>query len=165
MLSADSRPFIYSHGDNTPTAAENSAYTLDLSRRQIILDDDNNLQSGAFGNKIYYPQPTGFGVGTQGTNFFRGGDAVNNLTCVLHWSFTGNAASPNAWRVKPVPNSPVQFTVENPRPVTPANVGGNIKVASFNVLNYFTTLNQRGANTNAELVRQTDKLVQAILGT
>ena len=47
-------------------------------------------------------------------------------------------------------------------------VGGDVQVASFNVLNYFTDLAPayqspaRGANTAEELVRQEAKLVSAI---
>ncbi|MTI44749.1 VCBS repeat-containing protein [Roseibium hamelinense] len=58
---------------------------------------------------------------------------------------------------------------------TPEPVGGSIQVASFNVLNYFTTfsggtgpggtLSPRGADTQAELDRQTAKLVDAITET
>lgn len=50
----------------------------------------------------------------------------------------------------------------NDRPVTAPDVGGDLQVASFNVLNYFTTLGQRGATTAEDLSRQTDKLVAAI---
>lgn len=58
---------------------------------------------------------------------------------------------------------------------TPADVGGDIQIASFNVLNYFTTLDAggagtgpdgsldpRGATTADDLERQTTKLVEAI---
>jgi uncharacterized protein len=41
-------------------------------------------------------------------------------------------------------------------------VGGNLKVASFNVLNYFTTLNSRGANDALEFERQRDKIFAAL---
>ena len=41
-------------------------------------------------------------------------------------------------------------------------MGGNLKVASFNVLNYFTTLNSRGANTAEEFTRQRDKIIAAL---
>jgi predicted extracellular nuclease len=39
-----------------------------------------------------------------------------------------------------------------------------LKVASSNVLNYFTTLGARGANTEAEFARQKAKIVEAIAG-
>ena len=58
----------------------------------------------------------------------------------------------------------------------PADVGGTLTVASFNLLNFFTTLNDgsgagsgpnnlepRGATTAADLERQTDKIVDAML--
>lgn len=65
-------------------------------------------------------------------------------------------------------------TNEAARPNDAPAVGGELQVASFNVLNYFTTLDDgsltgpngnlepRGANTASELQRQTDKLVAAL---
>lgn len=60
----------------------------------------------------------------------------------------------------------------NDRPDGVPDVGGDLQVASFNVLNYFTTLSggtgpngdldPRGATTSEDLARQTDKLVAAI---
>ena len=60
----------------------------------------------------------------------------------------------------------------NPVPEAPEDVGSDFKVGSLNVLNYFTTLdgqtdngnNPRGADDQEELDRQTDKLVQTIVG-
>ncbi len=49
----------------------------------------------------------------------------------------------------------------NARPEVP-EVGGEVTVASFNVLNYFTTLGDRGANTAEEFARQQAKIVSAI---
>jgi VCBS repeat-containing protein len=62
------------------------------------------------------------------------------------------------------------------RPGEPADVGGRLTVSSFNLLNYFTTLNDgsgagsgpnnlepRGATTAEDLARQTDKVVEAML--
>ncbi|HSK13811.1 MAG TPA: ExeM/NucH family extracellular endonuclease, partial [Phnomibacter sp.] len=165
-LTENDRPYQYSHTDNTPTAAENTAYLEALAKRRIILDDESGFQNiTTLTGAAYHPQPGGFMAGIQGTDFFRNGDAVNTLTGVLHWSWGGNAASPDAWRIRPTKTYPVQFTVENPRPLTPTDVGGNVKVASFNVLNYFTTLGSRGASNAFELQRQTDKLVQALIGT
>ncbi|MBU2358902.1 MAG: ExeM/NucH family extracellular endonuclease, partial [Alphaproteobacteria bacterium] len=48
------------------------------------------------------------------------------------------------------------------RDPAPEDVGGTLKVASVNTLNYFTTLNERGATTEADFLRQTDKLVTAV---
>ncbi|SDQ13573.1 ExeM/NucH family extracellular endonuclease [Pseudovibrio sp. Tun.PSC04-5.I4] len=56
-----------------------------------------------------------------------------------------------------------ESTNSGARPEQPADVGGELKVSSFNVLNYFTTLGERGASTEADLARQTDKIVNAML--
>jgi predicted extracellular nuclease len=81
----------------------------------------------------------GFSVGTQGTDFFRGGDIVNGLTGVLDWSFAG-ATGTDAWRIRPTAANPASFTVANPRPATPPAVGGAIRAVGMNLLNYFTTI-------------------------
>lgn len=181
VLTENSRPFQYTHVDNTPTSSEYAAFNAELARRTIILDDENNIQNAPLGfaapnNVFYYPRPGGLGTGTQGINYYRGGDAINDLVGVLHWSFAGQTGT-DAWRIRPTQAAPIQFTVENARPAAP-NVGGNIKVASFNVLNYFSTIDNggniagptgnlqegRGADSPDELTRQTQKLVQALKG-
>jgi predicted extracellular nuclease len=64
------------------------------------------------------------------------------------------------YRLQPT-EAPV-FSSENPRTLVPDDVGGNLKVAAFNVLNYFTTLRSRGAYTPEEFVRQRDKIFAAL---
>lgn len=66
-------------------------------------------------------------------------------------------------------------TNEGARPATPEDVGGDIQVAAFNVLNYFTSLSDatatnpagqaRGAASASDLERQTTKLVEAFVET
>ncbi len=74
------------------------------------------------------------------------------------------------------PTSPLTFNPpDNTRPAQPAPVGGRVRVASFNVLNYFTTLDTgapicgpsgnldcRGANSAAEFTRQREKIISAL---
>ena len=164
---------------NAPSVAGNTAYADTLARRRVIVDDDNDTENVSTTQTdgqqfIYHPRANGgFSVGTQGTDFFRGGDLVNGLTGVLHWSFSGGT-SPSAWRVRPTAANPVTFTVANPRPATPPAVGGAIKAVSMNMLNYFTTIDTtssnstgpcgpggtldcRGADSVAELIRQRDR--------
>lgn len=152
---------------NAPATAGYTAHQIDLARRKVILDDDSNQQNHALMENpdipVFHPVP-GFST----TNYVRGGDTITDLTGVLHWSFAGQTGT-DAWRIRPVmdasnaPVYPYTFTSGNPRGAA-ADVGGNIKVASFNVLNYFTTLGSRGANSTAELDRQAAKIVAAFAG-
>ena len=80
--------------------------------------------------------------------------------------------------MRPVPEKfDYTFTRDNPRPMAPTEVGGRLKVAGFNVLNYFSTIDDgtpvcgpvgglgcRGADSEAELGRQRDKIVAAMVG-
>jgi len=143
-------------GDPARTLAE--LYT----RSRITLDDARTSPQN--------PSPPFF-PGTVDTPFtlqnrFRGGDALSGVTGVLSHSF-------NLYRVHPTTDA--AYTAVNPRPEEPPGVGGNMKVASFNVLNYFLTLdagpdicgpgqNQecRGADTAEEFQRQKAKIVDAL---
>lgn len=179
VLTAGSRPFQYTHGDFTPTAAEYASFLDALARRRIILDDVDNTQNSPLPAGVFFhPRPDGLAVGEQGTNFFRGGDVVRNLTGVLHWSFAGQAGT-DAWRIRPTRSSPVVFDVENPRPSEAPKARGDLRVATFNVLNYFNTIDStsstttgpcgpsgtldcRGADSSAEFERQNEKLIAAL---
>ncbi len=70
----------------------------------------------------------------------------------------------------------VEETNTGARPDAAPDVGGTLKVASFNVLNYFTTIDEpgagtgpngdldpRGADSPEELARQTAKIVEALI--
>ncbi len=66
-----------------------------------------------------------------------------------------------------VPSKPLNWTPA-PRPQRPSVGEANLTVASFNVLNYFSTIDNgrnkaRGADTKSELKRQEAKIVAAIL--
>jgi uncharacterized protein len=124
--------------------------------RQIMLDDGSNLQ-----NPI--PPPSYF----MDDGTLRAGDTTIDLTGVINFAFS-------VYRLQPT--SPVEFTRVNQRSEFPQDVGGTIRIASYNVLNYFTTLdtgapicgpNQdqgcRGANTPEEFERQRVKIIEAIL--
>jgi uncharacterized protein len=115
--------------------------------REILLDDGSNTQNPAI---VPYLQ--------DGT--LRVGSTVANLTGALGFGF-------GSYRLQPTtaPN----FVDSNPRTLAPEEVGGNLKVASFNVLNYFNGdgmgggfPTSRGADTLAEFERQSAKIVSAI---
>ena len=137
-LSAGGRQFNPTNGNSTATSVQNQ-----LSR--IILDDASSRQN---------PSPTPYLSAADTTGTRRVGDAVQNLTGILSYGF-------NAYRLQPT-IAPV-FTATNPRNATPPAVAGTLKVASFNVLNYFTTLGSRGANSPEEFTRQRAKIVEAIV--
>jgi uncharacterized protein len=67
----------------------------------------------------------------------------------------------DTWAVQPTEDADyaaVNLRADNQVP----EVGGTTEVASFNVLNYFTTLGSRGANDQAEFDRQEAKIVAAL---
>jgi 5'-nucleotidase len=81
----------------------------------------------------------------------------------------------NRWRLQPTTAISTEttgvelpeFTTLNPRPATAPAVGGDVQVAAFNVLNYFTTLtsqnsNARGASNATDFDEQESKIVAAI---
>jgi len=143
---------------NAPSVAGLTAHFDNLSRRKVVLDDDNNAQQWHLTTSTppgpadglqyaFHPRANGgFSIGTQGSDFFRGGDLVNGMTGVLHWDFPGLGAS--TWRLRPTSANPVTFTVANPRLATPPNVGGAIKVVGMNLLNYFTTIDTTASNSS-----------------
>jgi predicted extracellular nuclease len=141
VLSAQSRLF---HPNNHPELAPDEARAFN-ARNRLVLDDARNVSNPA-------PTPFMSEAGSGGTR--RAGDVVKGLQGVLTTDF-------GAWRVQPT-EAPA-FEPRNARSAAPEPVGGSLRVASLNVLNYFTSLGSRGANNAAELVRQRDKLVATIV--
>lgn len=152
---------------NTPNVSGYAAYQTELAKRKIYLDDGSTTQN---------LDPILFGRGgnpLSASNTLRSGDTVSNITGILDQRFEG-------YRIQT--SSPVNFNASNPRPATPPAVGGALKVASFNLLNYFNdldttpgsnngpnittnglTFEPRGANTSTEFTRQRDKIINAII--
>ncbi len=143
----------------------------DLNR--LIIDDDTNLQN---------PDPIVFGRnGTplSAANTLRGGDTATGIVGVLGYTWAGNAASGNAYRVRPVGalDGVARFAGTNPRPAVPLLRAGRVRVAGMNVLNFFNTFSGctngvggaatdcRGADNQAEFDRQWPKTVAAIVGS
>ncbi|MGB0385309.1 MAG: ExeM/NucH family extracellular endonuclease [Ardenticatenaceae bacterium] len=123
------------------------------NKRRIILDDGSTRQNP---DPIIHPSPE-----LSATNTLRGGDMLSSLTGILHYRA-------DEYRVEPI--DVVNFTHANERPPMPQDVGGTLKVASFNVLNYFNGdgmgggfPTSRGADTPTEFTRQRDKIIAAIL--
>ncbi len=139
---------------------------------RILLDDalqNQNADPIVFGRD---------GQPLSASNTLRGGDTATGTIGVLTFTWGGNAASPNAFRVRPINalNGVVAFTAQNPRTTAPENVGGSLRVGTLNLLNYFNTFGAvctlgvgggpadcRGAENQAEFDRQAAKTVAAIV--
>ncbi|MBD2416893.1 ExeM/NucH family extracellular endonuclease [Anabaena cylindrica FACHB-243] len=142
---------------NAPSVSGYAAYLEEIANRRIILDDGRSIQN---------PDPILFGRGgnpLSATNTLRGGDTVSSITGVLDQRFEG-------YRIQT--STGVNFTPANSRPETAPDVGGTLKVASFNVLNFFNGNGtgggfptSRGADTSTEFIRQRDKIIQAIINS
>ena len=116
------------------------------------------------GSSNQNPNPARHPNGAEFTldNLFRGGDVVSNVVGVIDDTF-------GLYRIQPTQGA--DYSVVNPRPLTPAEVGGDVTVASFNVLNYFNGdglgggfPTARGAQNLTEFQRQHNKIVSAIVG-
>ena len=123
--------------------------------RKILLDDGRTSQNP---DPARHPNGEVFDL----DNRFRGGDVVEGATGVLGYAF-------GDYRIQPTEGA--DYASTNPRPEAPEDVGGSLRVASFNVLNYFNGdgtgggfPTSRGADTPEELDRQTSKIVSALLG-
>jgi uncharacterized protein len=164
----DLAPGVLYQPTQTPANTVVWSAAADLNSRSIIALDDGSNQSGVSlngGTVAPYPPP-----GLSNANTLRVGALVNPngdrpplpLIGVLDDRF-------GTYRIQPVPFSPVTFSnTPNPRPdiasVSTA-VGGRFKIVSANVLNFFTTLGSRGAQTADELNHQRTKIVAALAKT
>ncbi|WP_062386275.1 ExeM/NucH family extracellular endonuclease [Demequina iriomotensis] len=137
---------------------------------KIKVDDFTNAQN---------LDPMGLGgAPLTAENPLRSGSTVTGLSGVFTYTWGGTSSSPNAWRVRPVDAAAAtpDFQDANPRPTAAPEVGGDVKVAAFNVLNFFLTTGAgticgpdgykqecRGADSEEELERQTAKLIEALV--
>lgn len=129
------------------------------ARNRLILDDGSNKQNPG---TVPYPAPE-----LSAANTLRSGYTVRNVEGVLEVRY-------GAWRVQPLPGAagPAFDKRENPRTNAPArDPKSNLRVASFNVLNYFNgnglgggfdDPNNRGAKNYEEFQRQEAKIVSAL---
>lgn len=165
-LDGESRPFTGTAIDEPGPDA--NARTLANTLRRITLDDGLSAQNPA---TLRHPNGAAFSL----SNRFRGGDIVQNTVGVLGYDFS-------VYRVQPT--GPADYTSVNPRPASPGSVGGSLRVAAMNTLNFFLTLDRptgdpldnkcgplanvecRGADADQadEFTRQRTKLIAALAG-
>jgi predicted extracellular nuclease len=161
--------------NNLPDVAGNALHLADVARRTITVDDGLRVQNApptVFGTPIDTASAPQMGDSFQGlignVRFSDGssGASADNLS-----NATSNATQ--AFRILPQ-NAP-NIADTQPREPAPGRDGGDVKVATANLLNFFTTLNAggattgpggafepRGANNAAELARQQEKLLTAL---
>jgi predicted extracellular nuclease len=150
-----------------PGSAEAIALAASYQRDTLVLDDG------------IFTTPNTIPYLTDGT--LRTGDSVNGLTGVIDFGALGGGG---AWYKLQPTEAPV-FNRSNAREAAPTVAPGNVRVASANVLNFFTTFtdgtdawggtgkgctlggttkasNCRGADNTAEFIRQRDKIVNEL---
>ncbi|MFZ5884903.1 MAG: ExeM/NucH family extracellular endonuclease [Chloroflexota bacterium] len=165
-LPGETRPFTGTAIEEPGAAA--LARTLANSLSRITLDDAQSAQNPA---TLRHPNGLPFSL----SNRFRGGDIVTNATGILGYDFS-------LYRI--IPTGPADYTAVNPRPAAPEPVGGTLRIAAMNTLNYFLTadyptgnpldnkcgplnnLECRGWDSDQpdELTRQRAKLLAALAG-
>ncbi len=150
--------------ENLPSVSGYNAHLDAIAKRSITIDDGLSIQN---------PDPIIFPDGNlNSSDAFRMGNTITGLTGVISYSRSSGSIGIETYRLLPTTSFSVVNT--NPRQNTPSDVGGSLKVVSFNVLNYFTTLDEgsnataigedpRGADNAAEFGRQRQKLLEALL--
>lgn len=153
-----------------PGSADALSLAQSNAQRQILLDDGRSTQN---------PNPTPY-IGADNT--LRAGDTVDSLTGVIDYGLsTTDNTGLASYKIHPTTN--VSFTRAHPRTTAPEPVGGNLRIASANLLNYFTTFGDgrtaggqsgqgcapsgqasdcRGADSLAEFTRQRTKLIASL---
>ena len=154
-LSEGGRLFQFTNG-NSPDIAGYNAHKASIAARRIVLDDGQRSANPA--------NPRYLGV--------RAGDTITSVTGNLRYSRGSGGDGAETWRL--MPTATPAFASNNPRPSAPA-IGGTVRVASFNVLNFFSTIDNgqndcgpqgdagcRGADSIEERDRQLAKIVSTL---
>lgn len=148
-----------------PDPAGFDSWQEEVATRSLVLDD-GLIQRYAQPIRYLFPDERRPGWSP------RVGDAVDGLQGVLRYSRGSGADGRETWRLMPV--AAPRFRSLNTRP-PPSRFDADVTVASFNVLNYFATIDRgnpvcgpqaasgcRGADSAAELERQRAKIVSAL---
>jgi hypothetical protein len=165
-LDGEPRPFTGTAIDEPGAAATARSRATALSR--ITLGAAQSAQNPP---TLRHPNGDAFSL----TNLFRGGDTVQNAVGVLGYDFS-------LYRI--FPTGPADYQAANLRQDGPESVGGTVRAAAMNTLNYFLTAdyptgnpldNACGPRNNVEcrgwdsdqvteLARQRTKLLAALAG-
>jgi 5'-nucleotidase len=140
----------------TPTeehapGADAAAQVASNAARSILFDDGSTANVSADPPFLTVDDPV------------RVGDTARLEPVVLSYGF-------GSWLLEPADGTAegTTFAATNPRPAAPEPVGGDLRIADFNVLNYFVDFpsefgdDARGATNAAELAQQQAKIVNAL---
>lgn len=198
MLVRFTRPLIINSTNNVGTRGE---MALSSIRREVptnhyrpgtteavAMDTANTIDQIVLDDGLFTVPPTVPYIGADST--VRVGDTVSNVTGVVDFGSIGN--SKNGYKLQVASVADVSISRTNRRD-DPSFANGNVRVASANVLNFFTTFtngntvfgdsgqycypsaptqakpnplpteNCRGADNLAEFVRQRDKIINELL--
>ncbi len=168
LMMQNGRPVHFTN-ESAPSVAGYAAHRDQIAARSIMLDDGLSIQNAdpiRYLNHAYIapaPYPA-----------IRIGDTSTNLTGNIRFARGSGSNGLEIFRL--VPTSDPSWKSVNGRPAGAPNVGGTLRVSSFNVLNFFTTIDTgqnicgpsgssgcRGANSQQEFDRQRTKIVNALL--
>ncbi|WP_456821133.1 ExeM/NucH family extracellular endonuclease [Cellulomonas sp. URHB0016] len=181
-LASGTTPLLQPTEVGAPGSAEAAAAAADDAARGVVLDDGASTNFLSAVNQSQTPPYVSL------ASPVRVGEAVT-FAAPLVVDYRNNA-----WKLNPTSQvvaglpAPVSFTSDRTAAPDAAAIGGDLRIASFNVLNYFTTLGAgtagctsfndrtgdpvtvnsgcepRGAWDPADLARQQAKIVKAING-
>ena len=163
QLSAGGRQYQFTN-THEPDRKSYEQHRRESAARSILLDD---------GRRDRDPWPLRLlDSGKKSDYSLRSGDAVAGVTGNLRYSRGSGGSGFSGWRL--MPTEEPQFETMNPRP-PPPDPDGELRVASFNLLNFFTTLDNdrnkcgpnkadscRGAENRKEFERQLQKIVTTL---
>ena len=167
QLSEGGRLYQFTNG-NPAGVAGYASHQQQAAASSLIMDDGSSLRNP--GQVQFLNQIAGIPAGYS----LRSGDSIMGLTGNIRYSRGSGGSGIEAYRLEPTVHP--QFLSVNTRAAVPPDPGGSIKVASFNVLNFFTTIDDgkgicgpfgnagcRGADSVQEFDRQRAKLLTALL--
>jgi predicted extracellular nuclease len=160
-LSSDGRLLQFTNS-KPPSRTGYERHQRDNAARSLLLDDGQRSQN---------PQPIRYLMSPAG-NALRVGDSVRDLVGNLRYARGSGKSGTETWRIVPIAEP--AFVASNPRPPLPVRAG-TLRVASFNLLNYFSRPDAghnecgprnaapcRGADSASELTRQRQKIIRAL---
>ncbi|MEV0894568.1 ExeM/NucH family extracellular endonuclease [Promicromonospora sp. NPDC050262] len=180
-LAAGDSPLVQPTTAGRPGSAEYDAQVADNAARAVLLDDGSSTNYNSTANKS---KPLPYLTG--GAPLRVGAAVTFTRPVVLDYRFDAWGFQPTSQLTPDVADAVQPATFENTREEAPAEVGGDLEVATFNVLNYFSTTGDeltgctyytdrdgdpvtvsggcdaRGAAEEEDLQRQQTKIVAAI---